>query len=63
MNITLVQNRDHSKATVQLVTRTQPGAFVGVSVLRTVNNMFQAENQISPSRITKSLYSLEPFTR
>ena len=63
MNITLVQARDHSKQTVQLVTRSHPGAFVGVSVLRTVNYQFQAENAVSPSRMLKSLYSLEPFSR
>ena len=63
MNITLVQTRDHKKDTVQLVTRSHPGAFVGVSVLRSVNYIFQADNQISPSRMLKSLYSLEPFSR
>ncbi len=63
MNVTTVQARDHSKETVQLVTRTRPGSFVGVSLLRTVNYIFQADNAITPSRILKSLYKLEPFAK
>lgn len=63
MNVTTVQARDHSKETVQLVTRTRPGAYVGVSLLRTINYNFQADNELTPSRILKSLYKLEPFTR
>ena len=30
MNVTMVQTRDHSKQTVQVVTRSQPGSFVGL---------------------------------
>ena len=63
MNVTTVQARDHSKETVQLVTRTRPGAFVGVSLLRTINYIFQADNTLTPSRVLKALYNLEPFTR
>ena len=63
MNITTVQIKDHSKATVQLVTRSQPGSFVGVSILRYVNHHFQADNQLTPSRFLKALYQLEPFNR
>lgn len=63
MNVTLEQLRDHSKQTVQLVTRTQPGAFLGVSLLRWVNHVFQADNTLTPSRMLRALYKLEPFTR
>jgi hypothetical protein len=63
MNVTTVQVRDHSKETVQLVTRTRPGAFVGVSLLRSINYIFQADNDINPSRVLKALYKLEPFTK
>ena len=63
MNVTTVQARDHSKETVQLVTRTRPGAFVGVSLLRTINYIFQADNTLTPSRVLEALYNLEPFTR
>uniref|UniRef100_A0A0P5S381 Macroglobulin complement-related protein n=1 Tax=Daphnia magna TaxID=35525 RepID=A0A0P5S381_9CRUS len=63
VNVTAVQARDHSKETVQLVTRTRPGAFVGVSLLRSINYIFQADNALTPSRILKALYKLEPFTK
>ena len=63
MNVTTVQTRDHSKETVQLVTRTHPGAFVGISILRSINYIYQADNVLTPSRILKSLYKLEPFTK
>lgn len=63
MNITAVQIKDHSKDTVQLVTRSQPGSYVGVSILRYVNHHFQADNQLTPSRFLKALYQLEPFNR
>ena len=63
MNLTTVQVRDHSKETVQLVTRTRPGAYFGVSLLRTLNYVFQADNELTPSRVLKALYKLEPFTK
>ncbi|XP_046648840.1 CD109 antigen-like [Daphnia pulicaria] len=63
MNVTTVQVRDHSKETVQLVTRTRPGAYFGVSLLRTLSYMFQADNELTPSRVLKALYKLEPFTK
>lgn len=59
----MVQTKDHSKETVQLVTRSQPGAFVGVSVLRQFHHILQADNELTPSRMLKALYKLEPFTR
>nr|CAH0112339.1 unnamed protein product [Daphnia galeata] len=49
-NLTLVQTKDYSKATIQLVTRTRPGAFVAVSILRNVNYIIQADNELTPSR-------------
>lgn len=63
MNITTVQFRDHSKETVQLVSRTLPRSFVGLSVLRYMNYLYQADNVVTPSRMLKSLYKLEPFTK
>ena len=63
MNITLVQSRDHSKETVQLVTRSHPGSFVGVSVLRLLNYQFQGDNTVSPGVVIRSLYALEPFQK
>jgi hypothetical protein len=63
MNVTTVQVRDHSKETVQLVTRTRPGAYFGVSLLRTLNYIFQADNELTPSRVLKALYKMEPFTK
>lgn len=63
MNMTLVQNKDHSKQTVQVVTRTLPGSFVAVSLLRSTQFYFQAENTVTPSRIVRALYKMEPFTR
>ena len=63
MNVTMVQNRDHSKQTVQLVTRSHPGAFVGMSLSRSSNSIFQADNDLSPSRMLRALYALEPFNR
>ncbi|XP_059351436.1 CD109 antigen-like [Daphnia carinata] len=63
VNLTMVQTKDHSKETVQLVTRTRPGSFVGVSLLRIMNHMYQADNELTPSRVLKALYKLEPFTK
>ncbi len=63
MNITLVQTRDHSKATVQLVTRTHAGSYIGINVLRGLNYYYQADSAVTYSRILKKLYTLEPFTR
>lgn len=63
MNVTMVQNRDHSKKTVQLVTRSHPGAFIGVSLSRSSNYIFQADNELTPSRMMLALYDLEPFNR
>uniref|UniRef100_A0A0P5Q059 Macroglobulin complement-related protein n=1 Tax=Daphnia magna TaxID=35525 RepID=A0A0P5Q059_9CRUS len=62
-NLTMVQTKDHSKLTVQVVTRTLPGAFTGVSLLRSAHYMFQADNEITHSRMIRALYKLEPFTR
>jgi CD109 antigen len=59
----MVQTKDHSKLTVQVVTRTLPGAFTGVSLLRSAHYMFQADNEITHSRMMRALYQLEPFTR
>ena len=59
----MVQTKDHSKLTVQVVTRTIPGAFTGVSLLRSAHYMFQADNEITHSRMIRALYQLEPFTR
>ena len=59
----MVQARDHSKRTVELITRSAPGAFIGVSLLRWVNHIFQADNTLTPSRMLQALYKLEPFTR
>ena len=63
MNVSMVQTRDHSKQTVQLVTRSQPGSFVAVSLLRSSNYIFQADNELTPSRMMRALYDLEPFNR
>lgn len=63
MNLTMVQNRDHSKKTVQVVTRSKIGAFTGVSLLRSAHYIFQADNELTPSRMLRALYDLEPFTR
>ena len=63
MNVTTVQIRDHSKRTVQLVTRSHPGSFVGISLLRAINYGFKADNEVSPSRILQALYQLEPHTK
>lgn len=63
MNMTLVQSKDHSKQTIQVVTRTLPGCFVGVSLLRSTQFFFQGDNTISPSRFIRALYDTEPFTR
>jgi predicted secreted protein len=62
-NLTMVQTKDHSKLTVQVVTRTLPGAFTGVSLIRSANYMFQADNEITYSRMIRALYQLEPFSR
>ena len=59
----MVQTRDHSKQTVQVVTRSQPGSFVGVSLLRSSNYIFQADNELTPGRMLRALYDLEPFNR
>lgn len=59
----MVQTKDHSKLTVQVVTRTLPGAFTGVSLLRSAHYMFQADNEITHSRMIRALYQLEPFNR
>lgn len=58
----MVQIRDHSKKTVQLVTRTKIGAFVGMSLLRSAHFIFQADNELTPSRLLRALYKLEPFS-
>lgn len=63
MNLTMVQNRDHSKTTVQVVTRSKIGAFTGVSLLRSAHYIFQADNELTPSRMLRALYELEPFSR
>lgn len=63
VNMTLVQLRDHSKQTVQVVTRTIPGSFVGVSLLRSGNYFYQTDSEVTHSRFLKSLYELEPFNR
>ena len=63
INVTMVQTRDHSKQTVQVVTRSQPGSFVGVSLLRSSNYIFQADNELTPGRMLRALYDLEPFNR
>ena len=62
-NMTLVQLKDHSKQTVQLVTRTVPGSFVGVSLLRSGNYYYQADSEVTHSRALRSLYELELFNR
>lgn len=59
----MVQTKDHSKLTVQVVTRTLPGAYTAVSLARSANYLFQADNDITPSRMIRALYQLEPFTR
>lgn len=63
MNVTMVQARDHSKQTVQVVTKTTPGAYVGVSLSRSSNSIFQADNELTPNKFLQSLYRLEPFNR
>lgn len=63
MNVTMVQARDHSKQTVQIVTKTTPGAYVAMSIARSANYIFQADNELTPNRVLRSLYSLEPFNR
>lgn len=63
MNVTLVQTRDHSKATVQFITRTHSGSYVGISMLNEMSYYLMTDNEITPSRILKSLYKLEPFTK
>jgi len=61
-DVSLDQNRDHSKKTVMLITETIYGGFVGISDRRP-SFSFQADNELTPSRILKALYQLEPFTR
>lgn len=59
----MVQAKDHSKLTVQVVTQTLPGAFTAVSLKRSANSMFQADNEMTHSRMIRALYNLEPFTK
>lgn len=59
----MVQTKDHSKLTVQIVTQTLPGVFTAVSVSRSSNSKFQADNEITHSRMMRALYQLEPFNR
>lgn len=63
MNVTMVQARDHSKQTVQVVTKTTPGTYIGISIARSGNYIFQADNELTPNKMLQSLYSLEPFNR
>nr|CAH0098524.1 unnamed protein product [Daphnia galeata] len=57
------RRRSNWSANWSLTTITRPGAFVGVSLLRTINYIFQTDNTLTPSRVIKALYNLEPFTR
>ena len=62
INITiLVQNRDHNNKTVQMVTRSHFGAFIGLSLLRSESYILQADNELASSRIILELYHLELF--
>ncbi|KAK2725026.1 hypothetical protein QYM36_001471, partial [Artemia franciscana] len=59
MNVTLNPIRDHSKKTVQVITRTEVGAFSAVAVLRQLQREEQGHFLFSKGKVTRALLDLE----
>ena len=63
MGLTLNQDKDHSKATVEAVCRSTPGSFFGLSGLRTDARRAAGDSELSRASVLRELYSFDNFTR